>query len=308
MDPRRPAGRHLVAVLAVCLAASGALAAQQFRSGVDLVRLPVVVTGKDRLLVRGLTPADFEILEDGAPQTMAAFAEGALGDSVPLHLGLMLDTSSSMEQDVRAAAGAAIQFVSALDEAASVTFVDFDANVRTGRFTPASYPQLFERIRQVKTAGMTALYDALAIYLNGTKDRPGQHVLLMYTDGGDSSSRLTYDQILRLVRGSNVLVYALGYLEHQTSSVRGALQIRLGSLARETGGDAYFPASVRELHGIYARILDELGSRYTLGYVSSNPVADGRFRKVQVRLATPALKSAKVRTRSGYMAPTPSGR
>ena len=63
----------------------------------------------------------------------------------------MLDTSSSMEQDVRAAAGAAIQFVSALDEAASVTFVEFDANVRIGRFTPASYPQLFERIRQVRS-------------------------------------------------------------------------------------------------------------------------------------------------------------
>ena len=99
-------------------------------------------------------------------------------------------------------------------------------------------------------------------------------------------------------------MYALGYLENQTSSVRGTLS-RCGwrSLARETGGDAFFPASVRELHGIYARILDELGSRYTLGYVSSNPAADGRFRKVQVRLATPALKSAKVRTRSGYIAP-----
>jgi hypothetical protein len=81
------------------------------------------------------------------PQTIVAFAEGAPGEAVPLHLGLMLDASGSMEKDIREAANGAIQFVTALEEAADVTFVDFDSSIRLGRFEPASYERLFERIR-----------------------------------------------------------------------------------------------------------------------------------------------------------------
>ena len=107
-----------------------------------------------------------------------------------------------------------------------------------------------------------------------------------------------------MLRFSNVLVYTLGYLDNQSSSVRGMQQSQLMTLARETGGDAYFPGSTRELQSVYAHILDELGSRYTLGYESTNTKTDGKFRKVQVRVTAASAKSAKLRTRSGYLAPT----
>lgn len=299
--------RSGVASTALALAVSGAAvwtqSAPQFKSGVDLVRLPVVVTGKDGMIVRGLKAGDFSITEDGVAQTISAFAEGAPGEVLPLHAGLLLDVSESMEGDLRTASNAVVQFITALEEARDVTFVDFDSSIRLTRFTKDGYPRLFERIKSVKATGGTALYDAIGAYLETAQTRGGQHVLLVYTDGGDSLSRMSFPHLVDSLRFSNVIVYALGYLDNQSSTVRGILQQRLLMLARETGGDAFFPSSSRELQAVYARVLDELGSRYTIGYESTNTKADGKFRKVQVKLTFPEAKSAKVRSRSGYLAP-----
>jgi VWFA-related protein len=279
----------------------------QLRSTVTVVRLPVVVRNRDGNLARKLTRDDFEVREDGQVQTIAHFAEGAPGDEVPLRLGLVLDTSGSMEKDLHSAASAVIRFVQALEEASDVTFVDFDTSVRVGRFSPSSYPQLFERIRRTKPGGFTALYDALGVYLDGARQRDGQHVLVVYTDGGDSRSRMGFGKLLEMLRFGNVLVYAIGYLENQLSTDRVTQQMRLAQITKEGGGEAFFPTSPRELNEVYARILDELISRYTIGYVSSNPKTDGRFRKVEVRLMKPELRGAKVRTRSGYFAGPAAG-
>jgi Ca-activated chloride channel family protein len=300
--------RSAIAALCASVAAAAIVGAapeiQQFRSGTDLVRLSVVVTGRDGLLLRGLSSSAFEVLEDGVRQTVTAFAEGGQ-EEIPLHAGLLVDRSGSMELDLREATNAAIQFVNALDEALDVTFVDFNSSIRVGRFEPQSYPHLFERMRDQKAEGMTALWDAVAAYLRNAEDRKGQHVLVLYTDGGDSTSRLRFDQLLTMLRSGNVLVYAIGYLENQLSSSRNTGQLYLTSLAREAGGEAFFPSSPKELNKIYARILDEIGSRYTLGYVSTNAKPDGKYRKIQIKLTSPEHKSAKVRTRAGYLAPGP---
>lgn len=300
--------RVVFACVTLLSAASVLLPGQQtFRAGTDVVHVPVIVTGRRAELVRGLTAADFEVTEDGRPQTIRFFAEGAPGDLLPLHLGLLLDTSESMTLDLNDAAGAAVQFVDALDEPIDVTLVDFDTNVRLARFSPPSYPQLFERIRARKAGGMTALYDALGVYLEGAASRDGQHVLVMFTDGGDSSSSMNAGQLSELLRRSvNVQVYAIGYLENQANSARMMQQMRITQIARDTGGDAYFPADAKQIHEIYAKILDELLSRYTIGYVSSNPRADGKFRKLAVRVTRPDAKRVQVRTRPGYYAPGPA--
>ena len=280
----------------------------QFKSTVNLVRLPVVVRGREGNLARGLVAGDFEVREEGQVQKITHFTEGAPGPELPLRLGLLLDTSGSMEKDLYAASSAAIRFVQAAEEATDVTFVDFDTSVRVGRFSPPSYPQLFERIRRTdKAGGYTALYDALGVYLESAAQRDGQHVLLLYTDGGDSRSRMGFGKLLELLRLGNVLVYAIGYLENQLSTDRVNQQLRLNQIARETGGEAFFPTSPRELNEAYARILDELVSRYTIGYVSSNPRPDGKFRRVDVRLTKPELRGAKLRTRPGYFASVSGG-
>jgi Ca-activated chloride channel family protein len=287
-----------------CLAAVTALArpaAQQpFRASVDLVHLPVVVMGRDGAVVGGLSASDFTVFEDGRPQEIAYFAAGAPGEAFPLYLGLLLDSSTSMERDLKVAANAAVKFVDALEEAVDVTFIDFDTSVRLGRFSPPSYPHLFSRIRSGRAEGYTALYDALSVYLQSAMTRPGQHVVLLHTDGGDSASRISISQLTDLLRMGNSIVYVVGYLEHQPGSARVAQQMRMSQIARETGGEAYFPGSARDIEAAYAKILAEISGRYTIGYVSPATAGDGRFRKIEVKLTRADLRGAKVRTRTGY--------
>lgn len=284
------------------------VSAQQFRSRTDLVQLPVVVTDRDGAPVHGLTADDFEVLEEGRPQTIAAFFEGAPGTVLPLRLGLLLDTSESMERDLRTAANNAVKFVDALEEATDVTFVDFSTSINVGRFQPPSYPQLFARIRSGEAGGGTALYDALGVYVQRALDRRGQHVVLLHTDGGDSTSSMTYGRLQTLLRLGNVIVYVVGYLQNQSSSDRMPQRMRIAQIAHETGGEAFFPTSREEVEEVYDRIISEISGRYTIGYQPAQAL-DGSYRKVEVRLRHPDLRQAAVRTRAGYLAATPtSGR
>ncbi len=279
--------------------------AQQFRSGVDIVRLPVVVSDRHGLPVRGLTPADFDVRDDGQPVTITYFAAGGGdADAVPLHLGLLLDTSESMGSDLKAASEAAIRFVRAVEEAEDATFIDFDTAVRVGRFAPPSYPMLFERIRSREARGFTALYDAIGVYIEAALRRGGQHALVLFTDGGDTMSRMDYGTLQTLLRAGNVVVYAIGYLEHQPSATRAAQQSRLLQIAAETGGQAHFLTSRQDLDRLYTKIREDLLFRYTLGFARP-PAGDGpaRFRQVEVRLIRPEHRGATVRTRSGYLLP-----
>lgn len=288
--------------LVLGLAVSLDAAQQTFRTATDVVLLPVTVTGRGNALVRGLAMGDFEVFEDGTPQTVTFFSEGAPGAVVPLHLGLLLDTSSSMQKDLASAQSAAIRFVNALEEAVDVTLVEFSTEVRVSRFSAASYEHLFERMRSHEAGGSTALYDAAAMYLQAAEQQDGQKVLLLYTDGEDSTSSTSYGRLIEMLRLSNVMVYAIGYLEN-LGSQRNAAQVRLNDLAHQTGGEAFYPLGREALDGIYKRILDEIGARYTLGYVSTNRTANGKWRKLEVRVTAPGTRGTRARTRPGYFAP-----
>lgn len=274
---------------------------QTFRSRVELVHLPVVVLGRADEPVRGLHADDFEVLDGGQPQPIVSFAEGPPGPSVPLHLGLMLDKSESMDRDIKDASDAAIRFVDELTEVKDITFVEFDQSVRIARFEPPSYPQLIERIRSKAVGQTTALFDAMARYADATIARPGQHLLLVYTDGGDSSRGASAADVRDRLRLGNVMVYAVGYLDHQYGNDRARQQAVLSQLARETGGEAYFPSSPRDTMRFYEQIRAEVQARYTIGYARPDGDARGRFQKVAVRLRRADLRTAKVRTRSGYI-------
>src|SRR4026209_2594570 len=199
---------------------TGAAAQQTFRTAIDLVHFGVVVTDKQGSPITGLTADDFEIKEAGKPQAIKFFSAGDPPARPPPHLGFLLDTSGSMEEDLKDVRTSAIKFQNAMDHAEDITLVDFDTEVRKGTYSGSEYARLIERIRQRKADGMTALYDALAVYLSGTADQTGQKVLIMYTDGGDTRSTLTISEVNDLLRASDVTVYVVGYLEHQMSSGR----------------------------------------------------------------------------------------
>ena len=303
-------------VLCAALAALGSLtgaAQQRFKASVDLVQFSVILTDKQGAPITGLKPEDFEVVEEGKAQTITYFSQGdpedgvSLGDALPLHLGLTLDTSGSMERDIHDVRTAVIKFLNANRAAIDFTLVDFDTEVRVTRYGADEIERLIERIRRRKPDGWTALFDAVGVYLNSIGPLDGQKIMLLYTDGGDTRSELTFSDTLDLLKSSDVTVYSIGYLEYQSSSARTQQQMQLQRMAMVTGGQAFFPSSVKELDKVYEKIQREIAARYSLGYLSTDTRKDGAWRKVEIKLKRQDLKGAKLRTRSGYFAPYQPG-
>jgi Ca-activated chloride channel family protein len=292
--------------LVAYLAGDAALGAQVvYRSGVDLVNFGVTVLDRRGELVTNLGASDFVLVEEGKTQSIQHFAKGLTEEaaSPPLHLGLLFDTSGSMNDDLAFSRSAAIKFLNMVPEAEDMMLVDFDTEVRVARFSQNEFPRLVERIRNRKSDGWTALYDALGVYLDGAASQTGRKFLILYTDGGDTRSSMTFGELVNLIKASDVTVYAIGFLEHQSASVRNELRMRLQQIAEITGGQALFPSSIKQLDEMYEKILKEMTARYTLGYVSTDTRTDGAWRNVQIRVTRPDLKGAKIRTRKGYFGP-----
>lgn len=291
----------LTLAAATTLAASHPAAQQTFRAGVDLTLFSVVVTDRRGTAITGLTAADFEVEEEGKPQPIKFFAAGDPEAAPPLHIGFLLDTSGSMEQDIKDVRTAAIKFLNRMENAVDITLVDFDTEVRVARYAAADYPRLIERIRGRKPDGYTALFDALGVYLDGAHGQSGQKILVMYTDGGDTRSALSQKDVVDLLRASDVTVYVVGYLEHQGSAAAAQRQ-QLDRFASMTGGQAFFPTSLKDVDKMYEKVEREIAARYSIGYLSTDERTDGAWRRVKIRLKRPDLKGARLRTRDGYFA------
>jgi Ca-activated chloride channel homolog len=284
-------------------AGSGPAGQQPIRVGVELVHFAVVVTDRRGAPVTDLTADDFEIRERGEVQEVRFFASGDPEAAPPLRLGFLLDSSGSMESDIREVRTAAIKFLNRNDHAEDVTLVDFDTEVRVARYGPLDFPRLIERIRMRKPGGYTAFYDALAVYLRTSWQHEGQKVVVAFTDGSDTRSTMRAGEVLELLKGSDVTMYALGYFQGLSGSARNMAQMELQRFTAMTGGQAFFPGSLKELDSVYERIQTEIEARYLLGYVSTNERRDGSWRPVEIRLKRPDLRGARVRTRTGYFAP-----
>ena len=301
--------RASIVTVLVSATLAHAAAQQVFRAGTDLVSLGVVVTDRRGNFLADLQGEDFEILEDGKPQALKYFVRGDQQDAAPaLHVGLLLDTSGSMTADIAVARTAAIKFLNALPEAEDITLVDFDTEVRLAKFGQHDFPRIVERIRSRKPDGYTALYDALGQYVNAADADDGRKVLVMYSDGGDTRSALGFTDVMTLLRGSDVTVYPIGFMQNQPQSVRSMQRLRLGQIAEESGGEAFFPLSMKEIEAAYDRILTQVRAQYTLGYVSTNTVRDGRWRKVEIKVRRPDLQGARIQTRKGYFGPFAASR
>lgn len=293
----------VVAVLLLAQAGARPSAQTTFRSRVDLVSFSVTVLDKKGNFVTDLKEEDFEVYEDGVKQTLKYFASGSGGDNGaamgPLHLGVLFDISGSMEDDMALSRSAAIKFLKTLDNASDMTLVDFDTEVRVARYAPSDFPRLVERIRSRKADGYTALYDAIGVYLHGASEVDGRKILVLYTDGGDNDSNITFGDTLMLLKASDVTVYAIGFLENR-GSAQMELRMRLQQMAETTGGQSYTPRSIKDLDGVYEKVRAEIAAQYALGYVSTNTRQDGSWRKVEVKIAPARGKDLKVRTRKGY--------
>ena len=302
------AQRGIVAAVVVSLGVLGAgVLAQEptFRSSVELVTMGVTVAGRDGTYLSDLRASDFELLEDGRPQTIRYFARGdaATGAFAPaLHLGLLFDTSGSMADDIGLARTAAIRFLNTFQDAADMALVDFASEVRVAKYGQGDFARLVERIRSRKPDGETAMYDALGVYLNRAVEDEGRTILVLYTDGGDTRSAATFNDVLTLVKASAVTVYVVGFLEHQSTRGRLEQRLRLERLAKVSGGEAFFPSSMRDIERAYDKVVAQIRAQYSLAFVSTNTRQDGSWRQVTIRVRKPGLGGLRVQAREGYFA------
>lgn len=296
-----------LSVVALLVVASIAYTAAQqavFKAETDLVSFGATVIDRRGNFVTDLTADEFDIIEDGKPQTVRLFVRGNETEAAPeLHVGLLFDTSGSMGADIETARTAAIKLLNALPEARDITLVDFDSEIRLSKYGQQDFPRIVERIRGRKPDGLTAMYDALGQYLHGAESDSGRKVLVMFSDGGDTRSALGFTDVMTLLRGSDVTVYAVGFMQNQPSSARHLQRLRLAQIAEESGGEAFFPISMKEIEDAYDRILIQVRAQYTLGYLSTNTATDGQWRKVDIRVRRPDLRGVRVLTRKGYFGP-----
>ncbi len=284
---------------------------QLFRSGTNLVPLNVTVTDTNKQFVKGLTAADFAVFEDGVQQQVQFFE----ASEVPLDLFILLDTSSSMSDKMDVVHEAAVGFLRTLragDRGAVVAFAD---GVDVLQELTTDRDALDQAVRRTAARGATSLHNALYVSLKqfGRATQPDsdrrRRAIAVLSDGEDTSSLVTFDDVLALARKSGVGIYPIALQSKYAASRLVSMGQRryfseseysLRMLAQETGAQAFFPLQIVELKGIYANIAQELSAQYSIAYVPANARADGRFRRVVVRVA--ARPELKLRTRTGYTA------
>ena len=277
-----------------------------FRSGVDLVALNVTVTDPSNRYITDLGAEDFLVFENGVKQDIGYFSRTNLSLSV----SLLLDSSASMEDKMRTTQEAASGFVQSLRPEDQAQVIDFDSRVSVLAPFTSSKADLQKAIASTVPGGSTSLYTAVYIALRELKKTESRGIedlrrraVIVLSDGEDTSSLVSYDEVLELAKRSETAVYAIGIRSKDTNWTGrgyGQSDFALRQLTSQTGGRVFFPSSIDELKVIYALISQELSSQYLVGYTSADQKRDGAWRRISVRTTR---AGATARTRMGYYAP-----
>ena len=294
---------------AVALGAAAAQASSRtpvFRTDIELVNVAVTITDAQRHFVTDLGEGDFEVLEDGKPQELTLFTH----ERLPLSLAILIDTSQSMAPKLAQAQAAAIRFVQTLAASDEAQVVQFNERARIIQDYTPDQTALESAIKATRATGSTALYNAVYVGLKDLQARRRaaelrRMAVVVLSDGEDTASLVSDDQVLSLARNSGIAVYGISLSTPLSSSAAldrdGRPRYFFTALSRDTGGQAHFLQGVAQLGGVYDQVAEELRSQYSLGYVSKNDQRDGRWRNIQVRLnSRPQLQ---VRHKTGYYAP-----
>jgi Ca-activated chloride channel homolog len=271
-----------------------------FRSAVDLVLLNVTVTDGSGRFVSDLVADDFEIFEEGRTQPISFFSPAL----APLSVSLLIDTSSSMDDRMPWAQQAAADFVTRLRPSDVAEVVSFDSRVEVMQQFTSEKALLEAAIRRTKAGGSTALYNAVYIALKQlSRTRPNvvddirRQVIVLLSDGEDTSSLVTYEEMVDFAKRSQTVIYTIGLGFDETVNKKSNSEYLLRQLAVETGGRLFMPKRPEDLLDVYGRISQELTNQYLLGYLSATSSPEGAWRRVSVRVRRP---NAQARTRSGY--------
>ncbi len=254
-------------------------------------------------IVTGLRQDNFRAFEDGVEQELVYFAS----DDVPVSIGVIFDMSGSMQDKIQKSRNAAVQFFRTANPQDEFFLIDF--NDRAHLITPFTdnVDQLQNQLLYTAAHGMTALYDG--VYLGLSQMRTAHHerkALLILSDGGDNHSRYTETDVRRFVQESDVQIYAIGLFEPNGGPTPEEQHgpALLADLTQLTGGRMFVVQNLSELPDIATKISMELRNQYVLGYIPSNRLQNGKWRKIKVRLHPPrGLPPLTVYAKSGYYGP-----
>ena len=303
--------RYLVLLSTLVIIFDGTLSAQQpqdqptpaFRAGVDVVSLNVTVSDLEGRFVTDLDQTNFQVYEDGVQQNITFFTKTQL----PIALAMLIDTSASMDEKMVTAQEAAIGFSQRLRPEDLAEIIDFDSRVNILQTFTNDAVKLEQAIQQTSAGGSTSLYNAIYISLRELSKAPlrradvRREAIIVLSDGEDTSSLVTFDEVLEQAKRSETAIYSIGLQSDDSRSRVGFREADfvLRQLAQETGGRAFFPNEVDELPKIYQDISDELSSQYSVGYISANPLRNGQWRRIVVRVDR---ESIEARAKQGYYA------
>ncbi len=292
--------------MALALAAGLPVAAQQptFRSSTQVVSLFATVLDAQNRLVPDLTQDDFQILDNDKPQQLTVFQS----ENQPITVVVMLDTSGSMTGSIQLLKQAAEQFIVRLLPEDKGAVGAFNDKIELSAQFTNDRDQLITEVRDLDFGNGTRLFDGIAEGLNQLQGVDGRKVILVFTDGDDTASRVGRGTILDRARAEEVMIYAIGLQSEMFDgqrTVRTRPDSALRRLADETGGGYFELKQTSDLGPTFSRVAQELHSQYVLGFEAQQ--LDGKVHKLTVKLKQVGMTA---RARRSYVASAaaPSGK
>jgi len=270
-----------------------------FKSQVNEVVLPVIVTDTRRHIVTNLDKNNFLVYEDGQPQTIVRFSR----EDVPVSIGIVVDNSGSMRTKRTAVTKAVLNLIQASNPQDEAFVVNFNDDSYLDQDFTNNLGPLHEALDRVDSRGGTALYDAVIASADhlakGAKKE--KKVLLVITDGVDNESRESLESAIRKVQDDQgPIIYTIGILGDEPGIKRAKRALQ--SLSDQTGGVAFFPKDLQEVDEISQEVARDIRNQYSITYKPTNARSNGGYRKVRVEARAQGYKDLQARTRDGYFA------
>ena len=292
MGVSKQLGLVLAAGLAVVPIPAQDVQTPTFRAGTKTVSLYATVTEGGRL-VPGLSREDFEILDDAKPQALTVFS----AEILPITVAVMLDTSGSMTGNIETLKAGTEQFFLRLFKGDRARLGAFNDKIQWASQRSGNRDELIASLRDVDYGNGTRLYDALGASLEELVGVEGRKVILVFTDGDDTASRMRFGTVLDRAQVDEVMVYAIGLAGRTPYGQFTRPDRSLKKLAEETGGGYFELSRADQLTSTFTRVALELHSQYVLGFAPQS--RDGKTHKLEVRMKKPGMTA---RARKSYVA------
>ena len=273
------------------------------KKNVDLVMVPVTITDDRNRIITGLTESNFQLFDGKQKQEIKHFSS----EDAPISMGIILDTSGSMEKKMEVARKAVMEFCQAANPADEFFMITFGNQPELATDFTTEMGKLEHSLLFAKANGRTALLDAISLALHQMRRAQYQRrALLIISDGGDNHSRYTESEVRSMVKEADVQIYAIGIFDRNTEIPEEiAGPILLDEISGLTGGRGFAIENPDLLPAVALHIGSVLRNQYVLAYSPEKAPKNGKWHKINIKLTIPkSLWPVSVRAKQGYYAPT----